>query len=162
MKRTISLFTLCLTPTIILVAFLWFPGSTWYVADPISIRFSADRALILPGQCAALTWSIDTQAAVYLNETLVETQETQTVCPASSMSYTLRVESAGSFTFTHYVRVLFSTADTWGLAIGVAAVIVFAALVIATIGDLPLLSVWLRPARSQLLRTFARCMRSLK
>jgi hypothetical protein len=65
---------------------------------PASIEFWAERAEVVAGQCTNLGWRIANAVAVYLNGQGVTGEETRPVCPASDVTYTLRVVSASGET----------------------------------------------------------------
>jgi hypothetical protein len=61
---------------------------------PPSINFWATRTEIVAGECAELNWQVEHVRAVYLDGKGVGGSGTQSVCPAQSQTFELRVVSA--------------------------------------------------------------------
>lgn len=63
-----------------------------------TIEFTADRYQITEGQCATLRWRATNVIAVYLDDQGVAGEATREVCPATTTTYKLRVESSSGTT----------------------------------------------------------------
>jgi hypothetical protein len=68
---------------------------TFTPIPPAEVIFEVDQTSLEQGQCTTLRWAVEHASAVYLNGQGVAGQGSQQVCPASTTTYTLRVEAAG-------------------------------------------------------------------
>jgi hypothetical protein len=68
------------------------PTATSLPTPSAAISFSADRTEIRPGECATLRWDVENVNAVFLGGEGVVGHGTRQVCPATTTTYTLRVE----------------------------------------------------------------------
>ena len=72
----------------------------------VMIAFSADRTEVVSGECVTLQWNVDNVKAVYLDEGGVDGHDSRSVCPATTTTYTLRVERLDGTTEVRQVTIV--------------------------------------------------------
>jgi len=60
---------------------------------PVQIAFGADRTTLRPGECAALSWSVEGGFGVALDGRPVERSGQTQVCPGETTTYALAVDA---------------------------------------------------------------------
>jgi uncharacterized protein YgiM (DUF1202 family) len=80
-------------------------GSMTDFSQPTGLTFRSDRDSVTPGECASLSWNVQTAAQVFYQNQGVAATGSRSECPLTTTTYTLRIVTYGNQSLERQVTV---------------------------------------------------------